>query len=346
VIEIDGSMGEGGGQVLRSALTLSLLTGKGFRISRVRASRPQPGLFPQHLAAVRAAAQVASASAYGDRLGSCDLRFTPGTARPGHYHFDIGTAGATGLVLQTLLLPLALADGASTLAISGGTHVPWSPCFHYLDWQWRPLLERIGISFQLSLTTAGFFPEGGGQLRAQIPGAARPRRLELCERGCLQRLRGVSAVANLPIEIAKRQRRQAMRRLADGVPQAQVDIELEVLPARSRGTLLLLLAEFERSRACFFALGARGKRAERVADEAVEDLLEFLASDAALDRWTADQLLLPLAVTGDASWFSTAEVSRHLSTNAAVIEAFLPVHVGIEPQPGGSARVRVGPSSG
>jgi RNA 3'-terminal phosphate cyclase (ATP) len=344
VIEIDGSMGEGGGQVLRSALTLSLLTGRAFSITRVRAARPRPGLFPQHLAAVRAAAQVGSADVSGDRLGSRELCFAPGVVRAGHYRFDIGTAGATALVLQTLLLPLALADGASDLSVAGGTHVPWSPCFHYLDWHWRPLLARVGIPFQLSLSMAGFFPEGGGELRAQIPGGARPRALTLCERGRLQRLRGLSAVANLPLEIAQRQRRQALRRLAPRIAQAQVDIGLEVLPAQSRGTLLLLLAEFEYSRACFFALGARGKRAERVADEAVDDLLAFLGGDAALDRWVADQLLLPLGLAGEASTFSTEAASAHLLTNAAVVEVFLPVRIRVETQPRGPVLVRVDPA--
>jgi RNA 3'-terminal phosphate cyclase (ATP) len=243
VIEIDGAIGEGGGQVLRSALTLSLLTGQAFGMTRVRASRPRPGLFPQHLAAVQAAAQISAADVAGDRIGSRELHFAPGPVQAGRYHFDIGTAGATSLVLQTLLLPLALAEARSSLSISGGTHVPWSPCFHYLDWHWRPLLARLGIEFQLELAMAGFYPQGGGELRAEIPGGARPVSLNLPERGGLQRLRGLSAVANLPLEIAERQRSQALRRLGRRSPELDVHIEVQPLPARSPGTLLLLLAE-------------------------------------------------------------------------------------------------------
>jgi len=343
VIEIDGSIGEGGGQVLRSALTLSLLTGQAFSMTRVRASRPRPGLFPQHLAAVQAAAQISAADVAGDRIGSRELGFAPGPVRPGRYHFDIGTAGATALVLQTLLLPLALAEARSSLSISGGTHVPWSPCFHYLDWHWRPLLARLGIAFQLELVMAGFYPQGGGELRAEIPGGARPVSLNLPERGSLQRLRGLSAVANLPLEIAERQRSQALRRLGRRSQELDVDIDVQPLPARSPGTLLLLLAEFEHSQACFFSLGARGKRAERVADEAVDDLFAFLDGDGVVDRWMADQLLLPLALAAGTSALRTADVSSHLLTNAAVIRAFLPVRIVVEGAPGQAALVRVQP---
>jgi RNA 3'-terminal phosphate cyclase (ATP) len=343
MIEIDGSIGEGGGQVLRSALTLSLLTGQAFQLTRIRESRPRPGMFPQHLAAVQAAAQITGAGVSGDRIGSHELHFVPGSLRPGRYHFDIGTAGATSLVLQTLLLPLALAPARSSLSISGGTHVPWSPCFHYLDWHWRPLLARLGIAFRLELAMAGFYPQGGGELRAEIPGGARPRGLDLRERGRLQRLRGLSAVANLPLAIAERQRSQALRRLGVRIAEPGVHIDVVPLAARSPGTLLLLLAEFEHSQACFFALGARGKRAERVADEAVDELFAFLDGAGVVDRWMADQLLLPLALAAGESGFRTAEVSTHLLTNAAVIRAFLPVRIAVDGALGQPAMVRVQP---
>ena len=174
MIVIDGSIGEGGGQILRSALSLSLLTGQAFDIKNVRARRSNPGLRPQHLSAVQAATQISRASVDGDRKGSSRITFNPGPVQAGEYHFDIGTAGATSLVLQTLLLPLALVQGTSRLTITGGTHVPWSPCFHYLDWHWVRILSRIGIDFDLSLIKAGFFPRGGGEVHATIPGGASP----------------------------------------------------------------------------------------------------------------------------------------------------------------------------
>jgi len=198
-IEVDGAIGEGGGQVLRSALSLSLLTGQCFRLSRIRANRDRPGLRPQHLAAVQAAARVSGAEVRGDGVGSEEIELALGPVRSGDYFFDIGTAGATTLVLQTL--PLALAPGTSSVAIRGGTHVPRSPCFHYLDWQWRPFLARIGVPFDLTMAMAGFYPQGGGELQARMPGCSRPMPVRLIERGPLRAVRGLSAVANLPRDL-------------------------------------------------------------------------------------------------------------------------------------------------
>jgi len=342
MIEIDGTLGEGGGQVLRSSLTLSLLTGKPVRLTRIRAGRAKPGLRYQHRMAVQAAGHISGARVEGDRIGSQSLYFSPGTVIPGSYHFDIGTAGATSLVLQTVLLPLALAAGKSRLRITGGTHVPWSPCFHYLDWHWRVLLGRLGAGFELDLAMAGFYPQGGGVVDAVLPGGARLEGLQLSDRGTLLRVRGLSAVANLPGEIATRQRNAAMRQLRE--LGCDIDIDIAALPAHSRGTVLVLLAEFEHSQACFFALGERGKRAERVAGEAVNELLEFLATDGAVDRWLADQLLLPLACAGQPSVLRTCEVTTHLLTNAEVIRRFLQVEITLTGALGEAATIRVVPS--
>jgi RNA 3'-terminal phosphate cyclase (ATP) len=329
--------------VLRSALSLSLLTGQSFCLSRIRANRDRPGLRPQHLAAMQAAARVAGAEVRGDRVGSEEIEFAPSPVRPGDYFFDIGTAGATSLVLQTLLLPLALAPGTSSVTIRGGTHVPWSPCFHYLDWQWRPFLNQVGVPFDLTMTMAGFYPQGSGEPQAQIPGVARPKPLRLTKRSPLRSIRGLSAVGNLPREIAERQRRQALRRLLNLLPDIEPEVIVEELPAASRGTVLLLLAECEPGRAFCFALGARGKRAERVADEAVDALSTFLGTDGAVDPWLADQLLLPLPLADGPSELRTSEVTEHLLTNAEVIRLFLPVEIGVDGPLGGPANVQVRP---
>ena len=345
MIEIDGSMGEGGGQVLRSALSLSLLTGKAIRLRNIRANREKPGLRPQHLLAVQAAGQISKARIEGDRVGSQRITFASGPVIPGEYHFDIGTAGATALVLQTLLLPLAMGQGPSRLSITGGTHVPWSPCFHYLDWHWRKLLRQMSILFALEMPMAGFYPPGGGELIAVIPGNAKPTAIQLTSRGSLRRIRGMSAVANLPMSIAERQQAQAMKRLALLVPKTEVDIQLESLPAHSKGTLLLLLAEFEQSQACFFALGAIHKRAEQVANEAIGHLARFLNSDGAIDPWLTDQLLLPLAIAEEASVIRTSNVTTHLLTNAEVIRHFLPVKIMVDGALGEAAMVNVNPNA-
>jgi RNA 3'-terminal phosphate cyclase (ATP) len=341
MIEIDGMMGEGGGQVLRSSLSLSLLTGKPVQLTRIRARRARPGLGYQHRMAVQAAGRISRACIEGDRIGSQELYFSPGTVIPGSYHFDIGTAGATSLVLQTVLLPLALAAGISRLHITGGTHVPWSPCFHYLDWHWRVLLTRLGVMFELDMVMAGFYPQGGGVVHAVLPGGARLGALQLCDRGRLLRVRGLSAVANLPEEIGMRQRSTAIRQLRE--LGCTIDIAVTALPAHSRGTVLVLLAEFERSQACFFALGERGKRAEKVAEEAVDELLKFLETDGAVDRWLADQLLLPLACAGQPSVLRTSEVTTHLLTNAEVIRRFLPVEITVTGAVGETATIHIVP---
>lgn len=343
VIGIDGSIGEGGGQILRSALCLSLLTGQTFVLENIRAARTKPGLRPQHLAAVKAAARISQAVVSGDRIGSTKLCFEPGVIQPGEYHFSIGTAGATSLVLQTVLLPLAMADGGSRITISGGTHVPWSTCYHYLDWNWRPVLAQMGIRFDLRLTRAGFYPMGGGEISAVIAGCSVPASISLQQRGELRRIRGISGIANLPMHIAERQRSQAMRRLKRIAPGAEVEVRIEPLTAFSPGTTLLLQAEFQYSRACFFALGAKGKPAERVADEAVEALEKFMLSSGTVDPWLADQLLLPLALARTPSQLNTSEVTQHLLTNAGVIRRFIPVDIQVDGGLGEAARVEVRP---
>ncbi|MEJ2700660.1 MAG: RNA 3'-terminal phosphate cyclase, partial [Desulfuromonadales bacterium] len=205
MVRIDGSMGEGGGQVLRSSLTLSLLTGTPFHIDGIRSSRRNPGLRPQHLQAVKAAAAVGRARVEGALLGSMNLLFEPGQARPGEYRFDIGTAGSTSLVLQTVFLPLALAQKPSLVTLIGGTHVAWSPSFHYLEMNWMYWLRRMGFRGSLAMERAGFYPQGGGRIEARIYPAASLSPLILRDRGWLEKIRILSAVSNLDTEIGKRQ---------------------------------------------------------------------------------------------------------------------------------------------
>src|SRR5262245_3061068 len=197
VIEIDGSQGEGGGQVLRSSLALALLTGRPFHLRNVRARRSKPGLQPQHLKSVQAAAEIGQAKVKGASLGSCDLVFEPGPVRGGAYRFDIGTAGATGLVLHTVYLPLALrGEGPSEVTLIGGTHVTHSPSFHFLDATWRPYLERLGLQIGLRLDRPGFYPRGGGCVRAFVQPCPALQPLTLLERGPIG-VTGASAVAGL-----------------------------------------------------------------------------------------------------------------------------------------------------
>lgn len=328
MIDIDASFGEGGGQILRSALSLSVITGKAMRLASIRARRPQPGLKPQHLKAVEAAAMISAARVEGASLGSQTLRFEPQCLKAGDFAFDIGTAGSVSLLLQTLYLPLSFASKPSRLVLSGGTHVPWSPCYHYLAWQWLPYLREAGYNLQFTMERAGFYPPGGGLVHVEISPSHRFSPLQITERGRLMSIRGLSAVGRLPLSIAERQRKQAVDKLSD----LQVPLEFEVVevPSASPGTFIVLQAEFEHSRCCAFALGERHKPAERVADEAVEELRADIASGGAIDAWLGDQLLLPLSFVPGRSEFSVSRISRHLRTNAELLSYFLPVSVQID----------------
>jgi RNA 3'-phosphate cyclase len=341
MIQVDGSQGEGGGQVLRSALALSSITGKPFRIDRIRAQRSKPGLMPQHLAAVKAAAKISQAKVEGAEPGSRTLVFEPGSPRAGKYTFDIGTAGSTALVLQTIFIPLSLAKGSSVVTISGGTHVPYSPCYQYLDMHWLPLLMQSGYSAALEMDQAGYYPEGGGKVRAIIRHAKNLGPLQLIDRGKLLSIQGISAVSNLDGSIAKRQKLQALRRLQPVFKEVKIkDLSL---PSPGKGTFLLLLAQFENSHGCFFSLGQIGKRAERVADEAVDELEAFIASDGAVDPYLADQLLLPLIFASGESQVKTSRVTKHLVTNAAIIEQFTGVRILIHGTEGETAMIEIHP---
>jgi RNA 3'-terminal phosphate cyclase (ATP) len=340
MLTIDGSLGEGGGQVLRTSLSLAQITGRSFTMTNVRRHRVKPGLMPQHLKAVEAAGAVGMARVQGAQLGSQNLVFEPTGIRPGEFQFDIGTAGSSSLVLQTLLPPLSFARASSRVSVIGGTHVPWSPCFHFLEWHWLPYMRRIGFQIRLALDAAGFYPRGGGRVRAAVDPAGKLAPLRLTHRGALKRIRGISGVAGLDIEVAERQRRQALRRLTP--LSKQIEIEMVQLPSPSRGTFVLLLAEFEDSQGCFCGLGARGKPAERVADEAADGLLDFVGTDGAVDPHLADQLVLPLALAPGPSELRTSRVTQHLLTNAAIVKMFLPVAIEIEGQIGQPGFIRIG----
>jgi RNA 3'-terminal phosphate cyclase (ATP) len=333
IIELDGSLGEGGGQILRTSLALSLLTGKPFHLFNIRAGRAKPGLQPQHLMSVRAAAAIGQAKLRGANRDSRDLIFEPGTVSSGRYHFPIGTAGATGLVLHTVYLPLALhGTRASELVLEGGTHVSTSPCFHFLDMTWRAYLEFLGIRIHMKMIRPGFYPRGGGRVDVTLEPCGKLKGLRLLELSTPTAVTGVSAVAGLPEEIARRQARRAMSRLKD--TGLRVNIKEETWPG-GPGTVLTLTLDTRPVPTLFFGLGARGKRAERVADEAVDQLLAYhAASPAALDPPSADQIVLPLALAEGPSSFTVTEISSHLVTNIEVIRRFVEREISCEKKEG------------
>jgi RNA 3'-terminal phosphate cyclase (ATP) len=332
-VRLDGSRGEGGGQILRTALTLALLTGRPFRMSRIRANRDKPGLRPQHKTAVDAAAELGHAEVLGASVGSRELTFRPAAYEPRDLTLDIGTAGSTGLVLQTLHLPLARrASSPVRVVLSGGTFNPKAPAYSFLESTWRAYLAAFGMPMALTMPVAGFYPRGGGQLEAWIEPAT-PRAWVQTDRGPLRHVRGIAGVANLRDDIARRMRDRAVHRLEAHGLAAEIDIELVQWSSPGQGAALSLTAEYEGTTipTTFVGLGERGKPSEAVADEAVDQFLAFEAvPGAAVDPHSADQVLLPLAFAPGRSEFTVSEVTEHLRTNVDTIAAFLDRSITIE----------------
>jgi RNA 3'-phosphate cyclase len=329
MVEINGAYGEGGGQILRSSLTLAAITGKPLRMHHIRANRSKPGLRAQHLTAVRAIANITTSDVTGAALHSQTLHLTPTRLRAGRYQFDIETAGALTLVLQTIFLPLSFADGFSKVTLTGGTHVPWSPTYHYLERHWLPIMTACGFRLQMGLDKAGFYPRGGGKMWIKILPPKQLSPFVCLERGNLTRIRGLSGVANLESHIAKRQKHRALRSLYD--TSQDVKLKTLVMPSPGKGSFVQLEAAFsDGGRGCYTALGAPQKRAEKVADEAVSSLSTFLAGDGCVDEYLADQLLLPLSMIPEHSQYRTHKITQHLLTNAHIIQQFLTVEIQIE----------------
>ena len=331
-IIIDGRHGEGGGQIVRTALTLAALCNVPLSIHDIRGNRKKPGLRPQHLLAVNALATITDGKTAGAVLGSDELMFIPGTLREGKYRFDIGTAGSTGLVLQAILPVLLFGKSPSLIQITGGTHVPWSPAFHYLEAILLPVLKKMGGDVVLEIDTWGWYPRGGGRVKARINNAPGLTAIRLFNRGALDTVYLLSAVSNLPLSIAERQRDHASKRIA--VVGVRPTLSTVDAPSPGSGTVLFLAAEFQGGSGGFTSLGKRGKKAEAVADEACNEFFDFLDSRGTVDLHLADQLVLYMALGRGRSTVITQSITKHLLTNVWVIEQFLPVTFDIEKETG------------
>jgi RNA 3'-terminal phosphate cyclase (ATP) len=340
MIEIDGSEGEGGGQILRSALALSILTRRPFRLINIRANRSQPGLRPQHLMCVKAAGAICNAVYKGASVGSSVLYFEPKELRSGKYHFSIGTAGATALVLHTVYLPLALHGiGPSEVTVTGGTHNDHAPCFHFLETTWNTYMRRLGLEIDLEMRRAGFYPRGGGEIHALIQPCSRVNGLNLTKCPELTTAGGFSAVAGLPEGIARKQ----ARRLATRLKQEGIEshIPLEEWEAMNPGTVAAVIFRQAPVPTLFYGLGERGKPAEAVADDAADEAIRFRDGQAPVDPHSADQLLLPLAFSQDASEYRTTEITRHTTTNIATVRRFVDRNISIDAPEGDAGTIRV-----
>ena len=338
MIVIDGSEGEGGGQVLRTALSLSLVTGKPFRIEKIRANRSRPGVMRQHVTAVEAACEIGGAECEELAVGASELTFTPGRVKPGEHRFAVGTAGSTSLVLQTILPPLMLAGAPSSLVLEGGTHNIYAPPFDFLDRVFLPLVNRMGPRVSARLARHGFYPAGGGRIEVEIHPCPVLARLDLLERGELRSVMARAIVAALPGEIAVREL-EAVEKVLGWPGESR---RIEQLPERSGpGNILMLEAVFQNATELVSGFGKLGVPAQTVGEQASKRMAGYLASTAFAGPYLADQLLLPMALAGGGS-FTTVNPSKHSKTGAEVISKFLDVRIAFQEKNDGCHLVTVG----
>lgn len=337
MIVIDGSSGEGGGQMLRSSLSLSLVTGNAFRLENVRAKRSKPGLLRQHLTAVRAATEVGHARVTGADLGSREVEFHPETLRAGDYTFRIGTAGSATLVLQTLLPALLFASGPSSVTIEGGTHNPQAPSFDFLDRAYLPLLRRMGADVTATLARSGFYPAGGGRFTVKVNPSPMLSPITLDARGEVLTRRVIARVAALPRTVAEREVGAACELLGWDLSAGVI----ESLPRdEGPGNVVIIEVASEHVTEVFTACGEKGRPAETVAEDAVREARAYLDAGVPVGEHLADQLLLPMALAGGGAFRTTAPTA-HTRTHVDVIGRFLGASVTLQDSGDGTWRVAV-----
>ncbi len=332
MLSIDGSTGEGGGQILRTSLSLSMITGQPVHIERIRAKRPKPGLVRQHLACVLAAQAVSGAQVSGAELGSQTLVFEPGALQPGEHRFAVGSAGSCLLVLQTVLPALLLADAPSQISLSGGTHNPLAPNFHFVERAFLPQLARMGAAVGLCLHRHGFYPAGGGEMLAEIaPAVGGLRPFDLLERGAPRESFAESLVAAVPRRVAERE----LAALGDAMGWSGEQLRIpSVRQNEGPGNALVLTLAHEHVTEVFTSLGVKALSSEQVAARLLREVRAYQASTAAVGPHLADQLALPAALavhrSGQAMAYTCSEATEHLRTNLAVIQRFLPLRVTLQ----------------
>jgi RNA 3'-terminal phosphate cyclase (ATP) len=323
MIQIDGSYGEGGGQIVRTSLALSLVTGKPFNINNIRAGRKKPGMMRQHLTALNAAAQIGQANVQGDEIGSRAFTFKPGAVKTGRFHFAIGSAGSCTLVLQTVLPALLSANNPSELILEGGTHNPYAPPFDFLEKSFLPLVNRMGATVTARLERPGFYPAGGGKFQVSIRPVAKLEPIDLLERGRILTKSAHAVVSNLPTSIAQRE----LTVVAETLKWEQAALKTtDLKTAKGPGNVLTIEVESEALTEVFTGFGQRGVSAEQVAGRTVKMVQEYLKFDLPVGRYLADQLLIPLAMAGGGK-FRTLSPSRHTTTNIEIIKKFLEVNI-------------------
>lgn len=324
-VTIDGSAGEGGGQILRTSLALSLVGGTPLQIEKIRARRKRAGLLRQHLTAVRAAAKIGQAKVEGAAIGSTAISFVPGRVRPGEYRFAVGTAGSATLVLQTVLPALITADGPSRLTLEGGTHNPWAPPFDFLQEAFLPIIRRMGPKVEATLTRPGFYPAGGGRFEVGIEPQPVLRRIDLLERGEILSQTARAVVSRLPLAIARRE----IETIRDRMSWPEEWVTAETVDSSGPGNCVTVEIRSRQITEVFTGFGQKGVPAEKVAADAADQTRQYLAAGVPVGEHLADQLLVPMALAGGGS-FRTVAPSRHTQTNLDVLRCFLDLEIRTE----------------
>jgi len=320
MITIDGSAGEGGGQMLRTSLSLSAVTGQDVKITNIRAGRPNPGLAPQHVTSVESVAQICDAEVNGLFVGSKDISFKPRQATGGDFEFDVGTAGSISLVIQSCLVPAMMARTRVRMTVKGGTDVRWSPPIDFMRLVHLPLLERFGPSCELEVVERGFYPEGGGEVRAEVSPVSALNPVDLGSRGAVTSIEGIACAQNLPKHVVSRMKHAALKKL---LGLGAVKVESDLRKGHSTGAGIVLSAKCENTILGGSALGARGVRAETLGEGCASDLVETIRSGATVDEHMLDQILPYMALAGPGSRILAEGLTAHAETNMMVIEKFL-----------------------
>jgi len=315
MIRIDGSYGEGGGQILRTAIALSCITGEDVEVYNIRANRPKPGLAMQHLKGIEAAKIIANAEVEGLKLGSTRVVFRPRGIRGGDIRIDIGTAGSVTLILQTILLPLLASEKEVRVEIRGGTDVKWSPPVDYVKHVTFEVLREMGADVGIEVLARGYYPKGGGKVRVDV-GSSKLMGLKFRRREC-DEIVGISHCQNLPRDVAERQARSARKVLE--LEGYKAEVEVEVSKGISTGSGITLWCGYKGGS----SLGEKGKRAEKVGEECAREILSEIKSDSAFDRHLADQIMPFAAVAKGETVYTTSEITLHQKSNAYVINSFL-----------------------
>ena len=343
-MEIDGAQGEGGGQIIRSSLTLSIITGRAIRLTRIRAGRSKPGLLRQHLTCVQAAQAICHAEVVGAQLGAQELTFTPGAVVPGHYEFQVGTAGSTSLVLQTLVPALMLAADESVVTLRGGTHNPWAPPFEFLVDAYGAQLKKIGPRLSGHLVHHGFYPAGGGEVEYRVLPSQQLRALDLLDRQGSMQTRVTAIASALPRKVAEREC-DTIRRKANW--RADCFQVCEVADPRGPGNVVMIELAYDNVTEIFTGFGKPGVKAEHVARGVLREARAYLASHVPVGPHLADQLLLPLGLAakqGQVSRFRTGPLTMHSKTHIEILRRFLEIQVHVDEQADGQTLVSLAPA--